>query len=255
MDTTRWTHKRRLAALLAAVPLVAACGSGHGTDTGLRATGAQPMASRGTQLVITTDNGVRLSPADGDRVTADRHIRSRWTHQGDTWVLRLSCPARTDGDGQCPRMPEVDVPAGSSVSVSVSARNAGIEVAGVSATLDLASVNGDVTVTRSGERDGTVRLATRNGSVRAESLRAARLYAETVNGDVVLGCAGSPRDVSASTTNGSVRVTVPHDAPAYRVSATTGNGRPTVSVPTAGPAEDRGMTLTTVNGDVTALHE
>ncbi|MEU1455882.1 DUF4097 family beta strand repeat-containing protein [Streptomyces avermitilis] len=253
MDTTRSTHKWRLAALLAAVPLVAACGSGHGTDTDLRTAGAQPMTSRGSQLVITTDNGVRLRPADGDRVTADRHIRGRWTHQGDTWVLSLSCPARTDGDRECPRMPEVDVPAGSSVSVS--ARNAGIDVAGVSATLDLATVNGDVTVTRSGERDGTVRLATRNGSVRAESLRAVRLHAETVNGDVVLGCAGSPHHVSASTTNGSVRVTVPHDAPAYRVSARTDNGRPTVSVPTAGPAADRGMTLTTVNGDVTALHE
>ncbi|MGW7046536.1 DUF4097 family beta strand repeat-containing protein [Streptomyces avermitilis] len=253
MDTTRWTHKRRLAALLAAAPLLAACGSGHGTDTGLPAAGAQPMASRGTQLVITTDNGVRLRPADGERVTADRHIRGRWTHQGDTWVLSLSCPAGTHSDRQCPRMPEVDVPAGSSVSVS--ARNAGIDVAGVSATLDLATVNGDVTVTRSGERDGTVRLATRNGSVRAESLRAARLHAETVNGDVALGCAGSPHHVGASTTNGSVRVTVPHDAPAYRVSARTDNGRPTVSVPTAGPAEDRGMTLATVNGDVTALHE
>ncbi|MFG2383824.1 DUF4097 family beta strand repeat-containing protein [Streptomyces avermitilis] len=71
----------------------------------------------------------------------------------------------------------------------------------------------------------------------------------------MLGCAGSPHHVSASTTNGSVRVTVPHDAPAYRVSARTDNGRPTVSVPTAGPAADRGMTLATVNGDVTALHE
>ncbi|GAA5700895.1 hypothetical protein SM007_36695 [Streptomyces avermitilis] len=253
MDTTRSTHKRRLAALLAAVPLMAACGSDHGTDSGLRTAGARPMASRGTQLVITTDNGVRLRPADGDRVTADRHIRGRWTHQGDTWVLSLSCPAGTDSGRPCPRMPEVDVPAGSSVSVS--ARNAGIDVAGVSATLDLATVNGDVTVTRSGERDGTVRLASRNGSVRAQALRAARLHAETVNGDVVLGCAGSPQHVSAATTNGSVRVTVPQDAPAYRVSARTDNGRPTVSVPTAGPAEDRGMTLTTVNGDVTALHE
>ncbi|MEU2583964.1 hypothetical protein ABZ612_13525 [Streptomyces avermitilis] len=253
MDTTLSTHRRRLATLLAAVPLVAACGSGHGTDTDLRTAGAQPMTSGGSQLVITTDNGVRLRPADGDRVTADRHIRGRWTPQGDTWVLSLSCPARTDGDRECPRMPEVDVPAGSSVSVS--ARNAGIDVAGVSATLDLATVNGDATVTRSGERDGTVRLATRNGSVRAESLRAVRLHAETVNGGVVLGCAGSPHHVSASTTNGSVRVTVPHDAPAYRVAARTDNGRPTVSVPAAGPAADRGMTLTTVNGDVTALHE
>jgi DUF4097 and DUF4098 domain-containing protein YvlB len=146
-------------------------------------------------------------------------------------------------------MPEVDVPDGTSVTVS--ARNAGIDVAGVFAALDLTTVNGDVTVTKSGRKDAAVRLETRNGSVRAGTLRAGELHAETVNGDVTLGCATPPDGVGAVSTNGSVRVTVPHDAPAYRIAATTDNGRPTVTVPTGGN-DDRSMTLTTVNGDVTA---
>ncbi|MET8948204.1 DUF4097 family beta strand repeat-containing protein [Streptomyces sp. NPDC004542] len=99
-----------------------------------------------------------------------------------------------------------------------------------------------------------VRLATRNGSVRAVALGARRLRAGTVNGDLDLDCATAPDTVTAATTNGSVRVSVPHGAPAYRVRATTANGRPSVTVPTASASasRDRSMTLTTVNGDVTA---
>ncbi|MFE7068782.1 DUF4097 family beta strand repeat-containing protein [Streptomyces sp. NPDC057620] len=261
MDATTTTRARSLVALLAVVPLVAACGGGHdgNHDEGAWGAAALTAVARGADLVITTDNGVRLRPADGDRVGVGGHIRHEWSHRDDTWVLDLSCPKQdTDGqdtDGQesgeeCARMPEVDVPKGASVTVS--ARNAGIDVAGVSAALDLTTVNGDVTVTRSGQKDAPVRLETRNGSVRAGTLRADDLHAETVNGDVTLDCATSPDGVGALTTNGSVRVMLPHDAPAYRVAATTDNGRPSVTVPTGDGDDDRSMTLTTVNGDVTA---
>jgi hypothetical protein len=40
-----------------------------------------------------------------------------------------------------------------------------------------------------------------------------------------------------------------------RVAATTDNGRVSVAVPTAGADNDRGRTLTTVNGDVAAALE
>ncbi|MEU9189075.1 DUF4097 family beta strand repeat-containing protein [Streptomyces sp. NPDC048484] len=259
MDATTTSWARRLVALVAVFPLVAACGgsggSRHGSDgndgnDGSWAAGAQPAVARGADLVISTDNGVRLRPADGDRAGVDRHIRHHWSHRDDTWVLDLSCPTRGPHGQECPRMPEVDVPAGASVTVS--ARNAGIDVAGVLAALDLTTVNGDVTVTRSGRGDAAVRLETRNGSVHAETLRAGKVHAETVNGDVTLDCATAPDRVGAVSTNGSVRVTVPRDAPAYRVTATTDNGRPSVTVPTVDVDDDRSMTLTTVNGDVTA---
>ncbi|MFD0311161.1 DUF4097 family beta strand repeat-containing protein [Streptomyces sp. NPDC127119] len=256
MDATTTTRARSLVALLAVVPLVAACGGGHdgNDDEGAWGAAALPAVARGADLVITTDNGVRLRPADGDRVGVGGHIRHEWSHRDDTWVLDLSCP-KQDTDGQesgqeCARMPEVDVPKGTSVTVS--ARNAGIDVAGVSAALDLTTVNGDVTVTRSGRKDAAVRLATRNGSVRAGTLRADDVHAETVNGDVTLDCATSPDGVGALTTNGSVRVMLPHDAPAYRIAATTDNGRPSVTVPSGDENDDHSMTLTTVNGDVTA---
>ncbi|MEU1040624.1 DUF4097 family beta strand repeat-containing protein [Streptomyces sp. NPDC005907] len=211
---------------------------------------ARPALTRGAHLVITTENGVRLRPADGDTVGVDRRVRGHWSHRDDTWVLDLSCPADDDHHRECPRMPEIDVPA--HTPVNVTARNAGIDVAGISAGLDLTTVNGDVSVSRSGARGAEVRLATRNGSVRAQTLRAGRLHADTVNGDAVIDCGTSPSSATAVTTNGSVRVTLPHDAPAYRVSATTDNGRPSVTVPTDGAAHGRSLKLSTVNGDVTA---
>src|SRR4051794_39244741 len=245
MDATTTAPPRRAAGLLVVALPATACGAAHGDGHPLAALPTWPTAA---DLVIDTDNGLRLRPAEGERVDVDRRVDHHWFHHGGTWVLDLSCPAHGDAAAQCPRQPEVDVPAGTSVTVS--ARNAGIDAAGVSGALDLTTVNGDVTVTRSGRDGAAVRLATRNGSVRAAALRTARLRAGTVNGDVDLDCATAPAAVTATTTNGSVGVTVPQDAPAYRVTATTANGRPSVTVPTA--PDGRRMTLTTVNGDVTA---
>ncbi|MEW2180329.1 DUF4097 family beta strand repeat-containing protein [Streptomyces sp. NPDC005406] len=255
MNLTAFTYRSRWAALLAAVPLLAACGG----DPGAGRDGAPPGLGRGSHLVITTDNGVRLRPAEDDRVVIEARIEGGWSHRDDTWVLDLSCPGdeepAPDGpgnheDGRCPRMPAVGIPAG--VPVTVTAQNAGIDVAGVATALDLTTVNGDVTVARSGRDDATVRLVTRNGSVRAGTLSSARLHAQTVNGDVTLASTTSPARLDAATTNGSVRVSLPSDAPEYAADATTRNGRTSVAFPSATEGNGHDMTLTTVNGDVTA---
>ncbi|MEU1123430.1 DUF4097 family beta strand repeat-containing protein [Streptomyces sp. NPDC005899] len=269
MDITGFRHAGRWAALLAVVPVVAACGGDPGPRPDGAPGGAPPALAQGTQLVITTGNGVRLRPADDDRVALpDGHTHSRWSHHDETWVLDLSCPrhedradhedraeddGRAEDGGDCPRMPVIGVPAG--VSVTVTARNAGIDAVGIDAGLDLTTVNGDVTVARSGVQDATVRLVTRNGSVRAGTLRSERLHAETVNGDVTLGSATSPSRLTATTTNGSVRVALPDRVPAYKVAATTRNGRTSVGVPVSTERKGHDMTLATVNGDVTATRD
>ncbi|MFC8225735.1 DUF4097 family beta strand repeat-containing protein [Streptomyces sp. NPDC057287] len=251
MDIMALTHRQRWAATLAAVPLLAACGG----DPGTRPAGAPLALEQGARLLITTDNGVRLRPADDDRAVTDTHVESSWSHRNGTWILDLSCPGHEEGHAgrPCPRMPTIGVPAG--VPVTVSARNAGIDAVGVSAGMDLTTVNGDVTVTRSGRDDAAVRLATRNGSVRTGALRSARLHAETVNGDVTIGSATSPAGLTAVTANGSVRVALPHDSPAYRTTATTRNGRTSVTVPSPTDGNGHAMALTTVNGDVTAARD
>ncbi|MDH6521375.1 hypothetical protein M2163_001637 [Streptomyces sp. SAI-135] len=248
MPTRRLT---RLMVVLALLPLAGACSDDHdGASGGPRAEDTLRVAGAGEQVVIATDNGLRLRPADGRGVTVDDRVSEHWSHHGKVWTLDLSCSDRGAGEGACPRMPYVEIPDG--VRVTATARNAGVDVAGVAAALDITTVNGDVTVTRSGRDDVEVRLSTRNGSVRATSLEARRVHAATTNGDVVVGCAAVPSGVSAATVNGSVDVTVPHDSPPYRVTAATDNGRTTVAVPVRDADRAHSMTLTTVNGDVGA---
>ncbi|WP_254401407.1 DUF4097 family beta strand repeat-containing protein [Streptomyces sp. AC555_RSS877] len=226
-----------------------ACGDhGRGESNGSAAAGLPGLVASGRHLVITTDNGLLLRPTDGRRVTVDDRVAGDWSRRDGTWTLDLSCGERARSEGACPRMPHVKVPDG--VRVTVSARNAGVDVAGIAAALDLTTVNGDMTVTRSGRDDAAVRLSTRNGSVHATALDTDRLYAATTNGDVILACATAPSSVTATTTNGSVGLSVPHTAPAYVVTAGTDNGRATVAVPTRDARHGPKMTLTTVNGDV-----
>lgn len=244
----------RLMTALALLPLAGACSGDHqGESGGQQEAGALRGEPSGEHLLIATDNGLRLRPADGRRVTVDDRVEGHWSHRDNVRTLDLSCDDRADGGHSCPRMPYVEVPDG--LSITVTARNAGVDVAGVAAALDVTTVNGDVTVTRSGNRHAAVRLSTRNGSVRATALGAQRLHAETTNGDVTLGCAAAPSRVTATTVNGSVDVTVPSGSPAYRISAATDNGRVTTSVPTSRPDGNRAMTLTTVNGDVDARRD
>ncbi|MEU1055491.1 DUF4097 family beta strand repeat-containing protein [Streptomyces sp. NPDC005876] len=245
----------RLTVALAVLPAAVSCGGGGGGGAGSGGAVAHPVSmTSGTALVITTDNGLRLRPADGRDITVDDRADPRWSHDDGTWTLDLSCADRDRDDDPCPRTPTVGVPDG--VRVTATARDAGIDVAGVAAALDLTTVNGDVTVARSGLDDAAVRLVTRNGSVRTAALDAGRLTARTTNGDVILGCATAPSAVTGTTANGSVDVTVPHDSPAYRVTARTDNGRTGVGLPVRNTAgHGPVMTLTTVNGDVGARRD
>ncbi|WP_353945472.1 DUF4097 family beta strand repeat-containing protein [Streptomyces sp. HUAS MG91] len=236
------------------VTAVASCAAGLALASVLVGCGDSPTApgdlrsaASGTRLVVTTGNGLRLRPTDGDRVTVDDGVGHRWSHRDHTWVLDLTC------EGQCPRMPRVGVP--DDTAVTVVARNAGIDAAGIPGALDLTTVNGDVTVADSGADGAAVRLTTRNGSVRATGVRARSLAAETENGDVALDCADAPRRLSATTVNGTASAVLPHDAPAYRTTAATDNGHSFVSVPAEGASAGRTLTLSTVNGDVRARRD
>ncbi|MEV0849962.1 DUF4097 family beta strand repeat-containing protein [Streptomyces sp. NPDC049954] len=212
----------------------------------------QAQLPSGARLVITTQGGVRVAGSGGDSVRVEDTTLAHWDGEGGTRTLDLPCD---EGDERardnCGSMPLVHVPAGASVTVR--ARNAGIDVSDVKGALTLSTVNGDVTVQDSGASRAGHHLVTRNGSVRATGLKARTVGAETVNGDVDLLCLNAPAALDGVTRNGSARVTLPAGAPAYATDATTVNGRSTVDLPAAGPgAHGHRLTLRTVNGDTEA---
>ncbi|MFJ7628565.1 DUF4097 family beta strand repeat-containing protein [Streptomyces sp. NPDC097595] len=252
-------------AILAGCALLVLTACGHGGPDGRGGTDGRPGAefrtaslAQGARLVITTQGGVRVVGTDGDRVTVDDSVLAHGDDahgddgDGDTYTLDLPCDEGDDrARANCGGMPLVRVPAG--VSLTVRARNAGIDVSDVRGGLSLSTVNGDVTVQDSGTKDARQHLVTRNGSVRATGLKGAGVEAETVNGDVDLGCATSPGTLSGVTRNGSARVTLPAGTPPYATEAHTVNGRSTSDIPVAERSDDaHRLTLRTVNGDTEA---
>ncbi|WP_203634874.1 DUF4097 family beta strand repeat-containing protein [Streptomyces sp. SID10815] len=210
--------------------------------------------AHGSRLVITTEGGVRVVGTDDDSVTVEDGTFAHWDGDGDAGTHTLDLPCDQGDDrtrDNCGGMPLVHVPAG--VTLTVRARNAGIDVSDVRGELSLSTVNGDVTVQDSGAKEARQHLVTRNGSVRATGLAARGVGAETVNGDVDLLCTTSPDTLDGVSRNGSVRVTLPADAPPYATDTRTVNGRSTVDVPAAGATDHRyRLTLRTVNGDTEA---
>ncbi|MFG3076356.1 DUF4097 domain-containing protein [Streptomyces sp. NPDC048225] len=262
--TSSWTRPgRAVRAGYALIPLLAltACDH-HGGDrppsearagdlaAGLRAA----EVADGDRLVITTPGGVRVAGTDGDSVTVDDTTLTRWDSDGSSHTLDLPCDEGDDRTrANCAGMPLVRVPAG--IVLTVRARNAGIDVSDVRGGLSLSTVNGDVTVQDSGADGAPQRLQTRNGSVHASGLSARTVRAETVNGDIDLRCATSPDTLDGDTRNGSVRVTLPADAPPYTTRAGTINGHSSTDTPAAGPEETRHrLTLHTINGN-TEIHQ
>ncbi|OKJ74007.1 DUF4097 family beta strand repeat-containing protein [Streptomyces sp. CB02460] len=251
MTSSRSGAKGRAVLAGCALLVLTACGHG-GTDPRNGDFRAASLAE-GARLVITTQGGVRVVGTDGDRVTVDGSVLAHGDDgDGDTYTLDLPCDEADDrARDNCGGMPLVRVPAG--VTLTVRARNAGIDVSDVRGGLSLSTVNGDVTVQDAGTKDALQHLVTRNGSVRTTALKGAGVEAETVNGDVDLGCATAPDTLSGVTRNGSARVTLPAGAPPYATEAHTVNGRSTSDVPVAERSNHtHRLTLRTVNGDTEA---
>jgi len=122
-----------------------------------------------------------------------------------------------------------------------------VEVEGEFASVDAGTANGSVTFT--GVAD-SVRLRSRNGSVRAPSIDSPRVDARTSNGSVRLTFETAPESVVARSANGSVEVVVPRGDELYRVDADTSHGSTEITVRTD-PESPRVIEARTRNGDVT----
>lgn len=165
---------------------------------------------------------------------------------GEETEISGGCPGGWFLVNNCRVRVEVSVPA--DVDVTVSGRNGAITTEGLSGDLDLSTTNGAIEVD---ESRGILELRTTNGRIELDDSRSAEVQARTTNGAVDLAFSDAPDDVSASSTNGQIRIEVPDDGTEYAIDADTTNGKvDTADVPSDGRA-DRVITANTTNGAVT----
>ena len=125
--------------------------------------------------------------------------------------------------------------------------NSRVEVEGRFASVDAGTANGSVTFTGAAD---TVRLRSRNGSVRAPSIDSPQVDARTSNGSVRLTFENAPESVVATSANGDVEVVLPQGEQLYRVDADTSHGSTEITVRTD-PESTHVIEARTRNGDVT----
>lgn len=134
----------------------------------------------------------------------------------------------------------VTVPAGVPVRGSTSNGSITLENLG---SVDVRTSNGAVLLT---DIDGTIRARSSNGRISGSGLGGDRIDVETSNGAIDLTLR-TPQDVTASTSNGRITLTVPDGS--YAVSAEAGNGSEDIDIATD-PRGDHRLDLRTSNGSI-----
>jgi DUF4097 and DUF4098 domain-containing protein YvlB len=109
----------------------------------------------------------------------------------------------------------VTAPAG--VRVSADVTSGSLNLKGVS-TVDATTTSGSITIS---EATGAISARTDSGTITGAGLRSGAVVASAKSGSISLELA-APADVQATTTSGSLGLTVPPAA--YRVDATPGSG-------------------------------
>jgi hypothetical protein len=161
----------------------------------------------------------------------------------DRLEIRGTCPVL--GSMWCSVTYRIEVPA--DVDVDIDADNDRVEVVDMRGALTIDNDNGSIDIRGA---DGPLRATTSNGSIDATGIRSATVFADSDNGSIEITMAVPPRQLEASTSNGSVTVVVPDTPDAYAVDADSDNGSVRNDVRTD-PASSRTITLSSDNGNVT----
>ncbi|MFF2611968.1 DUF4097 family beta strand repeat-containing protein [Kitasatospora sp. NPDC058046] len=113
---------------------------------------------------------------------------------------------------------ELEVPAATEVSGSVTSGS--VQVEGLSGDVKLDLTSGQLLLS---DTSGNVTVHATSGLVQGTNLSAPRLTAQLTSGSVQLSFARAPREVDATATSGSVEMSLPKDS-RYAVSSEVGSG-------------------------------
>lgn len=190
--------------------------------------------------------------AGGDEVVVDYSFstgflsdaRVSFDQDGDLLRLEQSCPGIFSW--RCQASFEVTLPATAEIGGETS--NGTISILGLEGPVDVTTSNGRVTLEE--VASSSVAVRTSNGAISGEALGSNDVDVATSNGRIELSFDVAPSAVSARSSNGSIQVHLPSDAPTYAVEASTSNGRVETPIRTD-PAATLSITLRTSNGDIT----
>lgn len=184
--------------------------------------------------------------------------------EGDTLVLRSSCPAlfsvvcHVRFDLRIPKGMELEADvSGGGVSargltgrVSIDSSGGGITLTDVTGDADLDSSGGGITVSGG---SGRVLAESSGGSVRLRDSEAATVDLRSSGGGITASFRRAPQDVRADSSGGDVTVELPDGPEPYRVDAESSGGSSEVRVRTA-PDGERAVTAHSSGGDVTVRY-
>lgn len=168
---------------------------------------------------------------------------ARVQQDGDTLVIVHECPPLF-GVG-CRASFDVQLPPGTQISGSTS--NGPVSLTSLEGLVSVTTSNGPITLDDVGS---DVALQTSNGSITGTEISSERFEASTSNGRIDLGFAVAPHFVRADTSNGSIEILLPEDAPPYALTTSTSNGRVEADVRTDPDASDS-IEAETSNGNIT----
>ncbi|MFE2107295.1 DUF4097 family beta strand repeat-containing protein [Kitasatospora sp. NPDC059463] len=190
--------------------------------------------------------GITLTPGDQGRVGIDRKLT--WTEdrpsfteewQGNVLKITSTCDGR-----HCSADYTVRVPA--AVAVKAFTEAGTINAQAIQGDQELQTGAGDIKVS---DAAGRLSATTKAGNITAGGLSSGVASADTQSGNLNLGFAKAPSQVTARSQAGNVKVTVPRDGQQYKVEADTKAGRKDVDVAQA-PAGPGTITVHSDAGDV-----
>ena len=164
---------------------------------------------------------------------------------GSTLRIEQDCPGFFLLGWGCRASFELSAPA--DVSLAGSTSNGEITLVALDGPIDVTTSNGAVQLDRV---SSSTSVRTSNGSITGTALTSDDFTGTTSNGSVDLGFLEPPASVVATSSNGSIGVLLPSDAPAYAVSTSTSNGEVVTEVRTD-PAAESTIDIRTSNGDIT----
>ncbi|WP_176993191.1 DUF4097 family beta strand repeat-containing protein [Nonomuraea jiangxiensis] len=199
-----------VAGSLALAALVTGCGIvGRETDTA-----SYDVTDKVTAIQIESDSGgieVTGSDREGIRVTEQLSWRGKKpvpSHetQGDTLVLRFTCPGGWLSGGSCEVGYQVEIPRGLRVKA--------------------VSDSGDVTLR---DLSGEVNAASDSGTIDGTGLAGGHVVTKTDSGNITLAFSAQPDKVETTTDSGDAEVRVPEGP--YNIAAKTDSGDKEIELP------------------------